>query len=48
MKYYGEYQWERPEIIFKVKTKDLMEHIEAYKIRLIDTSYYLENKIVGL
>ncbi|CAD8061314.1 unnamed protein product [Paramecium sonneborni] len=45
MKYFNEFAWEKINPQFKLEVKTLIDHIESYKIRLIDSALYVESKI---
>ncbi|CAD8135433.1 unnamed protein product [Paramecium pentaurelia] len=45
MKYFNEFDWAKISSQFKLEVKTLIDHIESYKIRLIDSALYVESKI---
>ncbi|CAD8044680.1 unnamed protein product [Paramecium primaurelia] len=45
MKYFNEFDWAKIQPQFKLEVKTLIDHIESYKIRLIDSALYVESKI---
>ncbi|CAD8053361.1 unnamed protein product [Paramecium sonneborni] len=45
MKYFNEFDWAKIQAQFKLEVKTLIDHIESYKIRLIDSALYVESKI---
>jgi hypothetical protein len=44
--YTSEYAWDHLNVPFKAHLKVLIDHIEAYKIRLVDTAFFVEHKMV--
>ena len=48
MKYFNEFDWTKISSQFKLEVKTLIDHIESYKIRLIDSALYVESKIVKI